>query len=75
MLPGDLAVVVSVDVDESGGDDAAPGVYLFRAAPAILPIDAIRPPATATSASKGSFPVPSTTMPPRMIRSNSPAIR
>jgi hypothetical protein len=32
----------------------------------------IRPPAIATSATKGSRPVPSTTEPPRTIRSRSP---
>ena len=58
-LPGGLAVVVGVDVDEAGGNDAVPGVDLFRTAPATLPTAAMHPSLTATSPSNPSPPVPS----------------
>src|SRR5882757_2036868 len=45
-----------------------------RPALAIVPIAAIRDPVTATSASTGSLPVPSTTRPPRMTKSKLPGI-
>ncbi len=45
MLPGDLAVVVGVDVDEAGRDDAALGVDLLGAARGDAPADRRDPPA------------------------------
>ena len=70
--PGDLAVVVGVDVDKARRDQLALGVDLF--APArrrpCRPARSCRR-LIATSPSNGSPPVPSAIVPPRTTRSNS----
>ena len=70
-VPGDLAVVVRVDVDEAGRDEEPVGVD------ACAPQSRRRgrprrcgPPSTATSAVRAGAPLPSTTLPPRIKRSN-----
>ncbi len=69
-VPGRLAVIVGVDVDETRRDQQALGVDLLGAGTSDL-TDAILPSLTATSASRVPVPVPSATVPPRTTRSKS----
>ncbi len=69
-IPGDLAVVVRVHVDPAGRDEQSPRVDLapcrgLRPRPTAV----IVPASMATSPSKRSRPVPSTTVPLRITRS------
>ena len=69
-VPGGLAVVVRVDVDEAGGDERAVGVDLRRGRRrSTAPTSVMTPSVMATSAVRAGAPVPSTTVPPRMTRS------
>ena len=69
-VPERLRVVVGVDVDEARRDDEVGRVDRPRRVDSsIVPIDVMRPSLIATSARRGAEPVPSTTMPPRMMRS------
>ena len=71
-VPEHLRVVVRVDVDEAGRDDAAVGVDRGRAGrvPRTSPSAAMRPPRIPTSPRRRGAPVPSTSVPPRIRRSN-----
>ena len=51
LAPGDLAVVMGVNVDKAGRHQFAPGVDLFLALAETLPTSVMRPPVMATSAS------------------------
>jgi hypothetical protein len=68
-LPGDLAVVVGVDVDEAGVTNAPRASISMRPEADTRPTSMILPRAMATSPSNGSRPVPSTTTPWRTTRS------
>ena len=71
LVPGGLAVVVGVDVDEAGRDERAVGVdrRVRRGAVDLADLDdaAVRRPRRRPV--RGAAPVPSTTVPPRMTRS------
>ena len=70
VVPGGLAVVVGVDVDEAGGDQGAVGVDLRAPAPSDNRAD--RDDAVVDHGDVGTarpVPVPSMTVPPRMTRS------
>ena len=69
-VPGGLAVVVAVDVDEAGRDERGRRRRArCRPVPSTRPTSTMRPSAMATSATRPGEPVPSTTVPPRMTRS------
>ena len=64
VVPGDLAVVVGVDVDEAGGDQLPSASMVSVASPSIVSVTStIRPSFTATSTVRAGSPVPSTTVP------------
>ena len=70
-VPEHLRVVVRVDVDEAGRDDLARRRRSCASAVSSMsPIAVIRPLLMPTSAIRPGAPVPSTTVPPRMIRSS-----
>ena len=74
-VPGGLAVVVGVDVDEAGRDERAVGVDLARARRRRpCPTAVTTPSVMATSAVRAGAPVPSTTCPPRITRSVLPCV-
>ena len=55
-VPGRLAVVVGVDVDEAGRDEGAVGVELATAAPSTSPTSVMTPSSMATSAVRAGEP-------------------
>ena len=68
-IPGDLAVVMRVDIDEAGRDQQS-GRVDFAPRRAGLPADVvITPPSIATSPMNAVLPVPSTILPLRITRS------
>ena len=68
-IPGGLAVVVGVDVDEARRDREAGGVDLARASPSTSPTATILPSRTAMSPVRAGAPVPSMMFPLRITRS------
>ncbi len=70
LTPRRLAVVVGMDVDEPRRDEEAGRVDRPGRRPSIVDATLVmRLPSTATSPTHAGIPVPSTTVPPRMIRS------
>lgn len=60
MSPRRLPVIMGVNVDEAGGDDAVAGIDLLSTPrPAIRPIAAIFPSRRPMSPTKGALPLPS----------------
>jgi hypothetical protein len=68
-IPQDLRIVVCVYVDEARRDDLARGVDRLHGGPSALPSATTFPSLMPTSPAKPGFPVPSTMVPPVILRS------